>query len=67
MFKSFKFVLAAVIGGLTMGGCKEDQGVKKGQFEQACENGGGILTRISPNEYECKLPDGTVLKSQEKK
>jgi hypothetical protein len=51
---------------LLLAGCNEDKGVHKGQFEQACENGQGTLARVSPNEYTCTYPDGSVIKSQAK-
>lgn len=47
--------------------CKEDQGVHKGPFEKACAAQNGLIVRTSSNEYECQLPDGSVIKSQDKK
>lgn len=46
-----------------MSGCKENQGVHKGTFEQDCAVKNGALSRTSANEYACTLPDGTVLKT----
>jgi len=51
---------------LTLGACKENQGVAKGNFEKECAALKGTFARVTVNEYTCTLPDGVVLKSVDK-
>ena len=57
----------ALVPAIALGACKVDQGVRTGPFEQQCLADKGTVTRVSPNEYTCTLPDGTVRKSTDKK
>lgn len=49
--------------------CKEDSGVHLGTFKADCAAKQGTLAEVagSPNEYTCTLPDGSVLKTVDKK
>ena len=62
--KTLTIIALTLALGLTA--CK-DQGVKKGLFEKECAGLNGTFARVTENEYTCTLPDGTVLKSQDKK
>jgi hypothetical protein len=61
-----KYLIVA-ISALALTACKENQGVHKGTFEADCAAKNGTLAQVAPNEYTCTLPDGTVLKTADKK
>lgn len=62
-----KYASLAILSILSLTGCKENNGVHKGTFESDCNSAKGTLTQLSPNEYTCTLPDGTLLKTTDKK
>ena len=55
-------VLLLWIGGF-LGGCL-NQGQHLGNFKNDCAKQNGVLVQKAPNDYECTLPDGKVLKSK---
>ena len=60
----FKVSIASLLA-LTLVACKkEDSGQHLGNFKTACITEKGKLAEISPNNYSCTLPDGTVLYSK---
>lgn len=63
-----KYLIIA-LSTLALAACKEDKGVHLGVFKDQCYSQKGKLEIVtgSPNEYTCTLPDGTVLKTTEKK
>lgn len=62
--KAFTVIALAT---LALAACKENKGVALGNFEKECAGLNGVVARVSANEYTCTLPDGTVLKSADKK
>ena len=64
--KKLLSVVAVTVLALSLGACKENQGVAKGNFEKECVGLNGAMARVSANEYTCTLPDGVVLKSANK-
>lgn len=63
-----KYLIIALVT-LGLAACKEDSGVHLGTFKNDCSAKQGTLAEVAgnPNEYTCTLPDGTVLKTTEKK
>lgn len=59
------YVIAALA--LALAGCNEDKGVHLGTFKDTCAAKSGTLAQVSSNEYTCTLPDGSVLKTADKK
>lgn len=59
--------LVLAVAALSLAACKEDKGVHLGTFKETCAAKNGVLAQVSSNEYTCTLPDGSVLKTQEKK
>jgi len=59
-------ILAIVTAMLAIGSCDKDKGVHLGTFKADCAAKSGTLAQASSNEYTCTLPDGTVLKTQDK-
>lgn len=62
-----KVFTAIALATLVLAGCKENNGVAKGNFEKECEGLKGTFARVTENEYTCTLSDGSVLKSADKK
>lgn len=58
------FAIVAAV--LALAACKDDKGVHLGTFKEKCSAKNGVLAQVTPNEYTCTLPDGTVLKTQAK-
>jgi hypothetical protein len=61
-----KYVAIAALA-LALAGCKENKGVHLGTFKDGCAAKNGTLAQVSPNEYTCTLPDGSILRTTEKK
>jgi hypothetical protein len=61
-----KFLIIAAAA-LSLNACQGNNGVAKGNFEKECDGLKGTFARVTENEYTCTLPDGTVLKSADKK
>jgi hypothetical protein len=59
-----KTLLVLTVVAAFVAGCKLDEGQHLGNFKNDCAAKSGVLSQAGPNEYQCKLPDGTVLKSK---
>ena len=62
-----KILTITVLAALGLTSCEGNNGVSKGNFEKECSGLNGTIARVTENEYTCTLPDGTVLKSTDKK
>lgn len=58
-----KVLIPLVVLAALVSGCKLN-GQHLGNFKTDCYAKNGVLTQTGPSDYECKLPDGTVLKSR---
>jgi hypothetical protein len=60
-----KFAIFGVLSVLALAGCKaENPGQHLGNFKTECETKKGTLEEVSPNNYKCTLPDGSVVLSK---